>query len=78
MVSPKNLVVWEGRLAGLSAVHVFEFTDSLGGCKVLEKETYHGMSASLMSLLKGRQTSSFRLSLHNLKYLVEGSRVRET
>lgn len=77
MVSPQNLVVWEGRVAGLTAVHVFEFTNSLGGCRVLEKETYHGMSASLISLLKGRQARSFRVSLHNFKELVEGNRPRE-
>lgn len=78
LVSPRNLVVWEGRAAGLTAVHVFEFKDSLGGCLVQEKETYHGPSAGLMYLLRRRQTRSFRLSLRNFKNLVEGNRARET
>ncbi len=76
-VSPQNLVVWEGHVAGLTAVHVFEFKDSLGGCLVQEKETYHGPGASLMSLLQGRQARAFRISLHNFKTLVEGNRPRE-
>ncbi len=77
LVSPQNLVVWESRAAGLVAVHVFEFRDSLGGCLVQEKETYHGPSASFMSLLRGRQTRAFRRSLHNFKEWVEGNRARE-
>lgn len=77
MVSPHNLVVWEGRFAGFTAVHVFEFTDSLGGCLVREKETYHGPWVGIMSLLQGRQSDSFRQSLHKLKNLAEGNRARE-
>ncbi len=77
MVSPHNLVVWEGHFAGFTAVHVFEFTDSLGGCLVREKETYHGPWVGIMSLLQGRQSDSFRQSLHKLKNLAEGNRARE-
>ncbi len=77
MVSPQNLVVWESRTTGLTAVHVFEFKDSLGGCLVQEKETYHGLSSRFMPLLKGRQARSFHRSLHNFKKMVEGNRARE-
>ena len=77
LVSPQNLVVWEGRTAGLTAVHVFEFKDSLGGCLVQEKDTYYGPGASVMPFLRGRQTRSFRCSLHNFKKLMEGNRARE-
>ncbi len=77
MVSPQNLVVWESRVVGLTAVHVFEFSDSLGGCLVREKETYHGPWVGIMSLLQVRQSNSFRRSLHKLKALAEVNRAWE-
>ncbi len=75
-VVPESLVVWESRVPGLTAVHVFEFTDSLGGCQVREKETFHGPLASGLSLLHGRQSHAYARSLHNLKLLVESGGLR--
>lgn len=77
-VSIPNLVVWESRLPGLTAVHVFDFSDSLGGCLVREKETYHGSFVALASPLLSRQRQAFQRSLHNLKALIEGNRAQET
>ncbi len=71
-VVPASLVVWESRIPGLTAIHVFEFMDSLGGCRVREKETFHGPLALGLLLLRGRQTSAYTQSLHNLKQFVEG------
>lgn len=77
MVAAEHLVVWECRLPGLAAVHVFEFSDSLGGCLVREKETYHGLLSPVMFLLRHRQRQAFAQALLNLKGLVERNRARE-
>ncbi len=77
-VVPENLVVWESRVPGLVAVHVFEFVDSLGGCQVREKETFHGPLAFGMRLMQHQQSHAYARSLHNLKQLVEWGSTRGT
>ena len=77
LVSEGRLIVWESQVAGLTAVHAFEFSDSLGGCLLQERETYHGPASAMFVLLRGRQSRMFSRSLHNFKILVEGNRARE-
>ncbi len=75
-IVPENLVVWESRILGLTAVHVFEFADSLGGCRVREKETFHGFLTTVPYLLRRRQTEAYAQSLRNLKHYVESGQAR--
>lgn len=77
MISERRMIVWESHSRGLTAVHAFEFSDSLGGCLLQERETYHGPAAAVFTLLQGRQSRAFSRSLHNFKSLAEGNRARE-
>lgn len=77
MVAPPHMVIWESRFLGLNAVHVYEFSESLGGCLVSDRETYHGPVALMMGLLAPVQQRAFQTALANLKDLVEGQRPRD-
>lgn len=72
MAVPANTVVWEGGIGGVIAVHTVRFSDELGGCRIHEREVYHGLLAFGMGLLKGRQEVAFAQALTTLKSLVEG------
>lgn len=73
MAVPGKSVVWEGALFGTVAVHTFRFADDVGGCKVTERETYHGVTSPVMALVRGRQQRAFDTALANLKAQIEGA-----
>ena len=72
MAVPGSTVVWEGALFGLVAVHAFHFADEVGGCRVTERETYHGVMSPVMALFQGGQQRAFDTALANLKTQIEG------
>ena len=72
MAVPGSTVVWEGTLLGVVAVHSFRFADEVGGCRVTERESYHGFMSPIMALLRGRQQRAFDTALANLKAQIEG------
>ncbi len=72
MAVPGSTVVWEGALFGVVAVHTFRFADEVGGCRVIERESYHGVASPVMALIRGRQQRAFDTALANLKTQIEG------
>jgi hypothetical protein len=72
MSVPGNTIVFEGSLLGVVAVHSLRFVDDVGGCKVTERETYHGLTSPVMALLRTRQQRAFDTALANLKLKIEG------
>jgi len=72
-ISASPYVAWEGRVAGMEAVHGFRFDATAGGTEVLSRHEFYGPLALLGRLLflTLRVHKIYRASLAGLKAYVE-------
>lgn len=67
MVSPPTVTVWEVLTPAMNAVYSLHCTDQVGGCKVVLRCTYHGVTALLLWLQRGRRRRALQTTLEALK-----------
>jgi len=72
-VSASPYVAWEGRVAGIDAIHGFRFNATAGGTEVLSRHEFYGSLALLARLLflTRRVHRIYRAALVGLKAYVE-------
>lgn len=72
-ISPAPFVAWEGKVAGMEAVHGYRFDASPGGTEVLSRHEFYGFLAFLARLffLTRRVHKIYQGALKGLKAYVE-------
>jgi hypothetical protein len=72
-ISALPYVAWEGRVAGIGAIHGFRFDATVGGTEVLSRHEFYGSLALLARLLflTHRVHKIYRAALEGLKAYVE-------
>ncbi len=72
-ISASPYVAWEGKVAGMEAVHGFRFDATAGGTEVLSRHEFYGSLALLARLLflTRRVHKIYRTALEGLKAYVE-------
>lgn len=72
-ISPLPYVAWEGKVAGLEAIHGFRFDATAGGAEVLSRHEFYGSLALLarMLFLTRRVRNIYQAALEGLKAYVE-------
>ena len=72
-VSASPYVAWEGRVAGMEAIHGFRFDATSGGTEVLSRHEFYGSPALLARLLflTRRVHKIYQAALGGLKAYVE-------
>jgi hypothetical protein len=77
-ISPSPFVAWEGKVAGMEAVHGFRFDATASGTEVLSRHEFYGSLALLarLLLLTRRVHTIYRAALEGLKAYVETGTVQ--
>lgn len=72
-ISPSPYVAWEGKVAGMDAIHGFRFTATAGGSEVLCRHEFYGSLALLARVLflTRRVHKIYRAALQGMKDYVE-------
>ena len=72
-ISPLPYVAWEGKVAGMEAIHGFRFDATAGGTEVLCRHEFYGPPALLARLLflTRRVRKIYRAALEGFKAYVE-------
>lgn len=72
-VSAAPYVAWEGKVAGVEAIHGFRFDATAGGTEVLSRHEFYGARALLASLLffTRRVHKIYQVALEGFKAYVE-------
>lgn len=72
-ISPLPYVAWEGKVAGLEAIHGFSFNATAGGAEVICRHEFYGSLALLARLLflTRRVRKIYQAALDGLKAYVE-------
>ncbi len=72
-ISPSPYVAWEGKVAGMEAIHGFRFDATAGGSEVLSRHEFYGPLALLARLLflTRRVHKIYQAALEGLKAYVE-------
>ena len=72
-ISPAPFVAWEGKVAGMEAVHGYRFDARPGGTEVLSRHEFYGFLAFLARLffLTRRVHKIYQAALKGLKAYVE-------
>jgi len=72
-VSASPYVAWEGKVAGMGAIHGFRFDATAGGTEVLSRHEFYGSLALLarLLLLTRRVHKIYRAALEGLKAYIE-------
>jgi len=72
-ISASPYVAWEGKVAGMEAIHGFRFDATSGGTEVLSRHEFYGSPALLARLLflTRRVHKIYQAALENFKVYVE-------
>jgi uncharacterized membrane protein len=72
-ISSSPFVVWEGKVAGMEAVHGFRFDATVGGTEILSRHKFYGFLALLtrLLLLTRRVHKIYQAALEGLKAYIE-------
>jgi hypothetical protein len=72
-ISASPYVAWEGKVAGMEAIHGFRFDATAGGTEVLSRHEFYGPLALMTRLLflTRRVHRTYRAALQGLKSYVE-------
>ena len=72
-ISASPYVAWEGKVAGMEAIHGFRFEPTAGGTEVLSRHEFYGSMTLLARLLFLRRTvhKTYGAALEGLKSYVE-------
>jgi len=72
-ISPSPYVAWEGKIAGMEAVHGFRFNATAGGAEVLSRHEFYGPLALLARFLflTRRVHKIYRAALSGFKAYIE-------
>jgi hypothetical protein len=72
-VSPSPYVAWEGKVAGMEAIHGYRFEATASGTEALSRHEFYGFVALLFRILflSRRVHTIYRAALEGLKAYVE-------